>query len=143
MYCFSNMLQSALSNSLLEQILMNGKSLLPILTLFLVLHSVILPYLCSNMEYSYYFQEEKNLHLFEELEELELNVENEKLHASDNSAKDQSSMVIVILTAPRARDTSYFHQTLGSVLEQVEAATQNHKVYVCSGDSMNKTTKCS
>ena len=124
---------------------MNGKSLLPILTLFLVFHSVILPYLCSNMEYSYYFQEEKNLHLFKELEELELNVENEKFHASDNSdhVKDQSSMVIVILTAPRARDTSYFHQTLGSVLEQVEAATQNHKVYVCSGDSMNKTTKCS
>ena len=118
---------------------MNGKSLLPILTLFLVLHTILLPYLCSNMEYSYYFQEEKNLHLFKELEELELNVENEKFHASDNSAKDQSSMVIVILTAPRARDTSYFHQTLGSVLEQVEAATQNHKVYVCSGDSMNKT----
>ena len=113
---------------------MNGKSLLPILTLFLVLHAVVLPYLCSNMEYSYYFQEEKNLHLFKELEELELSVENEKFHASDTSAKDQSSMVIVILTAPRARDTSYFHQTLGSVLEQVEAARQNHKVYVCSGE---------
>ena len=115
---------------------MNGKSLLPILTLFLVLHSVILPYLCSNMEYSYYFQEEKKLHLFKELEELELNVENEKFHASDNSAKDQSSMVIVILTAPRARDTRYFHQTLVSVMEQVEASRQSHQVYVCSGDSI-------
>ena len=115
---------------------MNGKSLLPILTLFLVLHAVVLPYLCSNMEYSYFFQEENNLHLFKELEELELNLGNEKFHASDNSdhVKDQSSMVIVILTAPRARDTSYLHQTLDSVLEQVAAAGQNHQVYVCSGE---------
>ena len=132
------MLQSALSNSLLEQILMNGKSMLPILTLFLVLHAVVLPYLCSNMEYSYYFQEENNHHLFEELEELELNMGNVKFYPSDNSdnVKDQSSMVVVILTAPRARDTRYFHQTLVSVMEQVEASRQSHQVYVCSGDSI-------
>ena len=118
---------------------MNGKSLLPILTLFLVLHAVVLPYLCSNMEYSFYFREENNIHLFEELEEMELNlgnVSNVKFHASDNSAKDQSSMVIVILTAPRARDTRYFHQTLVSVMEQVEASRQSLQVYVCSGDSI-------
>ena len=90
------------------------------------------------MEYSYYFQYEKNLHLFKELEELEINVENDKFHARDNSdhVKDQSSMVIVILTAPRARDTRYFHQTLVSVMEQVEASRQSHQVYVCSGDSI-------
>ena len=117
---------------------MNGKSLLPTLTLFLVLHAVVLPYLCSNMEYSSYFQEEKNLHLFKELEELELNLGNEEFHASDNSdhAKYQSSMLVVILTAPRARDTRYFHQTLVSVMEQVEASRQSHQVYVCSGDSI-------
>ena len=117
---------------------MNGKSLLPTLTLFLVLHGVVLPYLCSNMEYSYYFQEENNLHLFKELEEFELNLGKEKFHASDNRdhVKDHSSMVIVILTAPRARDTRYFHQTLVSVMEQVEASRQSHQVYVCSGDTI-------
>ena len=84
---------------------------------------MVLPYLCSNMAFSVYFQEGTTNHSRQIL-----------MYNNIGPAKTESNMVIVILTAPRARDTSYFHQTLGSVLEQVAAARQNHQVYVCSGE---------
>ena len=108
-----------------KQLFVKLENLLPTIVLFFVLHTLVLPYLCSNMAFSVYFQEGTTNH-----------TDNRQILMFNNSrpAKTESTMVIVILTAPRARDTSYFHQTLGSVLEQVAAARQNHQVYVCSGE---------
>ena len=108
-----------------KQLFVKLENLLPTIVLFFVLHTLVLPYLCSNMAFSFYFQEDTNNH-----------TDNRQILLFNNigPAKTESTMVIVILTAPRARDTSYFHQTLGSVLEQVAAARQNHQVYVCSGE---------
>ena len=108
-----------------KQLLVKLENLFPTIVLFFVLHTLVLPYLCSNMAFSFYFQEGTSNH-----------TERKHILMFNNSdhAKTESTLVIVILTAPRARDTSYLHQTLGSVLLQVAAAGQNHQVYVCSGE---------
>ena len=108
-----------------KQLFVKLENLFPTIVLFFVLHTLVLPYLCSNMAFSFYFQEGTTNH-----------TDNRQILMFNNigPAKTESTMVIVILTAPRARDTSYFHQTLGSVLEQVAAARHNHQVYVCSGE---------
>ena len=108
-----------------KQLFVILENLLPTVVLFVILHTLVLPYLCSNMAFSFYFQEDTTNH-----------TDNRQILNFNNigPAKTESTMAIVILTAPRARDTSYFHQTLGSVLEQVAAARQNHQVYVCSGE---------
>ena len=108
-----------------KQLFVKLENLSPTIVLFFVLHTLVLPYLCSNMAFSFYFQEDTTNH-----------TDNKQILMFNHSdhAKTESTLVIVILTAPRARDTSYLHQTLGSVLEQVAAAGQNHQVYVCSGE---------
>ena len=108
-----------------RKIFIKLKNLLPTIILFFALHTLVLPYLCSNMAFSFYFQEDTANHS-----------DNKQILMYNHSdhAKTESTLVVVILTAPRARDTSYLHQTLDSVLEQVAAAGQNHQVYVCSGE---------
>ena len=108
-----------------KQLFVKLENIFPTIVLFFVLHTLVLPYLCSNMAFSFYFQEDTSNHTN--------NRQILMLNHSDH-AKTESTLVVVILTAPRARDTSYLHQTLDSVLEQVAAAGQNHQVYVCSGE---------
>ena len=109
-----------------KQLFVKLENLFPTIVLFFVLHTLVLPYLCSNMAFSFYFQENTTSNYTDRRKILMFN--------HSDHAKTESTLVIVILTAPRARDTSYLHQTLGSVLEQVAAAGQNHQVYVCSGE---------
>ena len=109
-----------------KQLFVKLENLSPTIVLFFVLHTLVLPYLCSNMAFSFYFQENTTSNYTDRRKILMFN--------QSDHAKTESTLVVVILTAPRARDTSYLHQTLGSVLEQVAAAGQNHQVYVCSGE---------
>ena len=110
-----------------KQFFVKLENLIPTVALFIVLHTIVLPYLCSNMAFSYYFQEDSTNHT-DDRQILMFN------NSNSDHIKDQSSMVIVIQTAPRAREENYFLQTLVSVLEQVSIARESHQVYVCSGE---------
>ena len=110
-----------------KQIFVKFKNLIPTVALFIVLHTIVLPYFCSNMAFSFYFQEDPTNHT-DDRQTLMFN------NSNSDHIKDQSSMVIVIQTAPRAREENYFIQTLVSVLEQVAVARESHQVYVCSGE---------
>ena len=109
-----------------KQIFVKLENIIPTVALFIVLHTIVLPYLCSNMAFSFYFQEHSTNH-----------TDDGQILLYNNSNSDyiaQSKMVIVIQTAPRAREENYFLQTLVSVLEQVAVARESHQVYVCSGE---------
>ena len=110
-----------------KQIFVKLENLIPTVALFIVLHTIVLPYFCSNMAFSFYFQKDSTNHT-DDRQILMFN------NSNSDHIMEQSSLVIVIQTAPRAREENYFLQTLVSVLEQVAIAREFHQVYVCSGE---------
>ena len=101
----------------------------PILSIFIVLHLVILPYLCSDLPFSLYFKQ--NL-------EGEWTADDLELVTTEGHAqlpKVKSDLAILVLTA--ARDQGYLNRTLLSLYKELSTASESHQVYICLTEAVH------
>ena len=105
---------------------------LPVLTVFLVLHLAIFPYLCSNLAYSVYFR--GNFSTSFEADSL---IER-KVTYSDGR-REESKIRVVILTSDRAGGEGYRLATILSVLREISRARERYQILLCSADNKEFT----
>ena len=97
-----------------------------ILAFFLILHIIILPYFCSHMVYSSYFNQKEHISIRDEEQEI--------VPAFPNlEDKVESDIVIVIMTTKGRQN--YRQKTLMSVQKEVSQMPERYKFFVCTGDS--------
>ena len=101
---------------------------LHILIFFLILHTIILPCLCSHMVYSLYFKQKDHSNITDEDPE-------EVLAPAypDLEDKVESDIVIVMMTSKGRQN--YRQRTLMSVFREVSSMPERYKFFVCTGDS--------
>ena len=104
----------------------SGVEILQILACFLVLHTIILPSMCSNMVYSIYFRQEDQSNISDDHVEVVQGY-------PDLEDKLESEIVIVIMTT-NGRKT-YRQRTLMSVYREVSLMPERYQIYLCTGDS--------
>lgn len=98
-----------------------------ILAFFLVLHTIILPFMCSHMVYSIYFRQKDPSDISDK------HVEGVQDYP-DLEDKFVSEIVIVIMTT-NGRKT-YRQRTLMSVYREVTLMPERYGIYLCTGDSV-------
>ena len=107
---------------------MNIQELTLIVIVFLALHLIILPYLCSDLAYSVYFK--KTI----QVEDVEYDTFETPEHRHGNT-----DMAIIVQTS--MRDISYRNKTLLSVYKELVGNKAGHQVIVCSADARESDLK--
>ena len=98
----------------------------PILSIFLALHLVILPYLCSDLPFSLYFKQNLERKGPEDDLDLVMTEVHTQLH------KVRSDLAILVLTAPREQE--YLNRTMLSLYKELATASESHQVYICTAE---------
>ena len=101
-------------------------SSVPILSIFIALHLVILPYLCSDCPYSVYFNTDRERVVPEDEVDLLLPGDHAEVQI------EESDLAVLVLTAAREQD--YLRRTLLSLFRELTIGGARHQVYLCSAE---------
>ena len=98
-----------------------------LLCLFLALHILVLPYLCSNLPFSLYFNPELHRELPDD------NIDLTVPEGVAEEPRDESIIAVLLLTSPR--DQGYLSRTMLALYKELTISPFRHKVYTCTADT--------